>query len=574
MSDNKPQGNFMDPKTITAIVLVGAVFFGWQSYLGKKYPDYYKPKPKEAAVEAAKPVENSATGTTAATTAAPAPSTSDVLAKEPSKIPFQPAGPEQTLAYENGLFSFQLSSHGMGLKNLTSKEFLDRQQQPVRFGDVKMAPQFATRLLGQDQPIEFQLSQAGEHSFVGVAKLGETTIKKTMMIDPVSGKIETEVMIEKPGAGFKGVATRFVEHKIVVKSGTGFLSFLMPSMEHQEFVIRKEGKAERVRADSQTEDHVQTFTNATMAAIGSQFFVSAYADHSDILPNIEIIAPKEQALAEGKTEDQRELAFVSVDVQYKPVNVSDRLQLKSTVYVGGKSVTRLELADPEFSDVVNLGMFGMIGKVLLKILKWSYAMTGNWGWAIVILTLLVRALVAPFNISSYKSMKKMSNIQPLLKSLRERYKDDPAALNRESMALMKEHKVNPMGSCLPMLLQMPIFFALYQVLGQSIELYQAPFVLWIHDLSLKDPYYILPVLMGIVMYLQQKLTPTATMDPNQAKVLQWMPVIFSVFMLGLPSGLTLYIFVSTAFSVIQQRLFMRDRTKAPAFIDAKAQRVH
>lgn len=567
MSDNKPQGNFMDPKTILAIVLVGAIFFGWQSYLTKKYPDYYKPKPKEGVEATQAPAETTTKPTAESTQPAATVSSATGTAVAAAR-------PERTLRYENSILSFDVSSHGMGLKNITSKEFFDRHQKPVQFGADNVEAHFATRLLETNQVIDFEISKAGDNSFVGRAKLGETEIKKTLLIDPSTGKIETEIMIEKPAQGFKGLATRFTERKFVAKSGAGFLSFLMPSVEHQEFIVRKDGKAERIRADDPAVDHVQTFMNSTMAAIGSQYFASAYVDHSDILPNIEVIAPKEKDLPAGQPEESRPATYVSVDIQYRPATVGERLQLKSIAYVGGKSLTRLEQADPELYDVVNLGFFGSIGKILLKVLKWSYAMVGNWGWAIVILTLLVRALVAPFNIASYKSMKKMQKIQPLLQSLRERYKDDPAAMNRESMTLMREHKVNPMGSCLPMLLQMPVFFALYQVLGQSIDLYQAPWILWIHDLSLKDPYYVLPVLMGIVMYLQQKLTPMTNMDPNQAKILQWMPVIFSVFMLGLPSGLTLYIFVSTLFSVIQQKIFMRDTSKAPAILDVKAQRVH
>ena len=175
----------------------------------------------------------------------------------------------------------------------------------------------------------------------------------------------------------------------------------------------------------------------------------------------------------------------------------------------------------------------------------------------------------PINIASYKSMKKMQKIQPALKALRERYKDDPQTQQRETMALMKNEKVNPLSGCLPMFLQIPIFFALFRMLGQSIDLYQAPFIFWIHDLSVKDPFYVLPVLVGIVFFVQQKVTPT-TMDPAQAKIMQWMPIMFSFFMISLPSGLTLYTFVSTLFGILQQRFFMRDRHAVVSTKEAKA----
>jgi YidC/Oxa1 family membrane protein insertase len=158
-------------------------------------------------------------------------------------------------------------------------------------------------------------------------------------------------------------------------------------------------------------------------------------------------------------------------------------------------------------------------------------------------------------------MKAMQAIQPQIQALKEKYKDDQQKQQQEMMTLMRENKVNPVGGCLPAILQFPIFIALYQVLGNSIELYQAPFGLWITDLSLKDPYYILPVVMGITMFVQQKITPN-TMDPAQAKVLQFMPLIFTFFMISLPSGLTLYMLVGAVFSVVQQMYFMRDKRRA------------
>jgi YidC/Oxa1 family membrane protein insertase len=153
-------------------------------------------------------------------------------------------------------------------------------------------------------------------------------------------------------------------------------------------------------------------------------------------------------------------------------------------------------------------------------------------------------------------MKAMQDIQPQIQAMRERYKDDQAKQQQEMMALMKTNKVNPVGGCLPVLFQIPIFIALYTVLGNCIELYQAPFALWIHDLSLKDPFYILPVLMGVTMFIQQKITPN-TMDPAQAKIMMFLPLMFIFFMISLPSGLTLYMWVSAVFGVMQQMYFLR-----------------
>ena len=269
-------------------------------------------------------------------------------------------------------------------------------------------------------------------------------------------------------------------------------------------------------------------------------------DKSDIAP--------EARLSYKQGED-----FFQADVSYRVSSVNDKMNFAFTSYVGPKSHEILEQADPELGSIIDLGFFSVIGRVLLVILKWFNSFVGNWGVSIVLLTILVRALVLPFNLASYKSMKKMQKIQPQMKAIRERYKDDPQTMQKETMALMKTEKANPIGGCLPMLLQMPIFFALFRTLGQSIDLYQAPFMLWITDLSLKDPFYVLPVLLGITMFVQQKITPTAV-DPQQQKIMQFMPIIFSFMMVSLPSGLTLYTFVSTLFGIIQQRIFTRDRT--------------
>lgn len=196
---------------------------------------------------------------------------------------------------------------------------------------------------------------------------------------------------------------------------------------------------------------------------------------------------------------------------------------------------------------------------MLKLLRIFYGIFSNYGVAIILLTLIMRMLVFPIAHRGYKSMNKMQKVQPLLKSIREKNKKDPQKANMEIMAVMKEHGVNPIGGCLPMLLQLPIFFAFYRVLSESIVMYQAPFFGWIQDLSLKDPYYILPVSMGAIMFVQQKLTPTS-MEPMQQKVMALLPIVFSFFMMSLPSALTLYIFVSTLFGVLQQYIFMRVKT--------------
>ena len=203
---------------------------------------------------------------------------------------------------------------------------------------------------------------------------------------------------------------------------------------------------------------------------------------------------------------------------------------------------------------VDFGIWGFFAVWILKGLQFFYTFIPNYGVSIILLTLLIRLITFPLQWKSVVSMKKLQLVQPELTKIREKYKDDPARIQKESMELFRRSGANPIGGCLPLLLQMPVFFAFYKVLYSAVELVDAPFMLWIRDLSNKDPYYVLPVLMTGAMFLQQKLTPNTISDPVQKKVMLFMPLLFGFIMKDLPSGLSLYIFVSTLFGILQQLL--------------------
>lgn len=209
---------------------------------------------------------------------------------------------------------------------------------------------------------------------------------------------------------------------------------------------------------------------------------------------------------------------------------------------------------------VDFGIWGFFAVWILKGLQFFHKFIPNWGVAVILLTLVIRIITFPLQYKSYASMKKLQVIQPELTKIREKHKEDPARMQKESMELFKRSGANPLGGCLPLLLQMPVFFAFYKVLYGAVELVDAPFVLWIQDLSNKDPYFVLPVLMTLVMFLQQKITPNTITDPVQRKVMMFMPVIFGFIMKDLPSGLCLYIFVSTLFGILQQLFVFSKKT--------------
>ncbi|MGH9704890.1 MAG: membrane protein insertase YidC, partial [Candidatus Acidiferrales bacterium] len=232
--------------------------------------------------------------------------------------------------------------------------------------------------------------------------------------------------------------------------------------------------------------------------------------------------------------------------------------LSVRVYVGPKDLAQLEALQPPLEDLVQFGWTGIIAKPLFEVLKWIYRYVPNYGWAIVLLTLAINLGLFPLKMKSWRSMQRMQKVAPEVESIKQKYQKysmtDPRKkkMNEEMMAIYQREGINPMGSCLPMLLQMPIWWALYRMLGGAIELRHAPWIGWIHDLSAHDPYYILPVLMTVTMYLMQKMTPVTTVDPTQQKMMTLMPLMFGIFFFTLSSGLVLYIFTSNLVGMGQQ----------------------
>ncbi len=221
------------------------------------------------------------------------------------------------------------------------------------------------------------------------------------------------------------------------------------------------------------------------------------------------------------------------------------------VYVGPKIIDRLENVAPNLDRTVDFGFLFFISLPLFLFMDWIHSLVGNWGVAIILLTVVVKAVFFKLSATSYRSMARMRAVAPQLTRLRELYGDDRQRMSQEMMALYKKEKINPLGGCLPILVQMPVFIALYWVLFESVQLRHAPFMLWIQDLSQMDPYFILPILMGASMMLQMHLNPTPP-DPMQAKIMKLMPIIFTVFFLWFPAGLVLYWLTNNILSIAQQ----------------------
>jgi len=235
--------------------------------------------------------------------------------------------------------------------------------------------------------------------------------------------------------------------------------------------------------------------------------------------------------------------------------------LGHSLYLGPKIQSKLEVIAPGLELTVDYGFLWFIAKPLFWCLEWFHSMVGNWGWSIVLVTLMLKILFYNLSAAGYRSMANMRRVQPRLLAIRDRYKNDRTRLNKAMMDIYKEEKINPLGGCFPILIQIPVFIALYWVLLESVELRQAGFVLWIKDLSTPDPYFVLPVVMGVTMFIQQKLNP-APMDPVQEKVMLMLPFIFTVFFAFFPSGLVLYWVVNNILSIAQQWLIIRNLERA------------
>jgi YidC/Oxa1 family membrane protein insertase len=228
----------------------------------------------------------------------------------------------------------------------------------------------------------------------------------------------------------------------------------------------------------------------------------------------------------------------------------------ASLFLGPKAISVLETAHAELERSVNYGWFAPISKPMHSFLGWLYGYLGNYGFCIIVLVICIKILFFYPTQKSYESMAGMRKLQPEMNRLKEMFGDDKQKMGQEVMLLYKKHKVNPMGGCLPVVIQIPVFFALYKVLLMSIEMRQAPFIGWIMDMSVRDPYFVLPLLMGASMFVQQKLNPQPA-DPVQAKVMQFLPLVFTVMFLFFPAGLVLYWVVNNVLSIIQQRLVMK-----------------
>ncbi len=322
------------------------------------------------------------------------------------------------------------------------------------------------------------------------------------------------------------------------EGGLGFMN-VAPSFSGAA-IFTPEDRFQKISFDDMVDEPLQRDTRGGWAAMLQHYFVNAW------LPGSEQAI---QLFTRASPDGIYKVGYKTLE----PVDVGPGATgtLGARLFTGPKEQVRLrEVADGMVLSV-DYGWLTPISAPLFWVLQKINRVVGNWGWAIVLLTLLIKLVFYPLSAAGYKSMAKMRKLQPRLQTLKERFGDDRQQMNQAMMELYKTEKINPLGGCLPILVQIPVFIALYWVLLESVELRQAPFTLWIQDLSAADPYFVLPILMGISMFAQQMLNP-APLDPIQKKVMMALPVVFTVFFLFFPAGLVLYWLANNVLSIAQQ----------------------
>lgn len=299
-----------------------------------------------------------------------------------------------------------------------------------------------------------------------------------------------------------------------------------------------DGKLDEVKVKKLKDESPTYGREATWTSIQSKYF-------------LDVIVPLGDSFEQIRVERDNNKIENTLKSESFTLNGGESRQLDYFLFFGPKDIEVLKAEGHQLEKNIDFGFFEILSKPLLYVLTFFYGYLQNYGLAIILLTIIIKILFWPLTHKSYASMKSMQKLQPEMQKIRERFKSDKERLNKELMQLYKNNRVNPMGGCLPMLVQIPVFFALYKVLLGSLALRHAPFALWLTDLSAKDPYYITPILMGASMFVQQKLTPMSG-DPMQAKIMTFLPIVFTFMFLNFPSGLVIYWLVNNLLTIVQQ----------------------
>lgn len=534
------------------LILIAALSFTllmmWQAW----QEDYGQPRPQPVTQGEAAPAEAAATasGKTdipgAPAQSAQAPADAPTLTNQAKRA--------ERIRVTTDVYDIEIDTTGGDLRRVDLLKYpvsIDQPDQPFRLMDDGSEFHIAQAALlgGSDSPApnHHQIFSAEKSSYT--MQEGEQSLEVRLSWSDESGvrvdKIYTfkrdsyviDVDFEvynNSGQPWSGHIYRQLQRGEPADSGSMFIYTYTGGV-----IYSQEEKYEKIDFGDMAKEPLNRTIQGGWAAMIQHYFLSAWVPPVD-----------ESANYYSKTSGANRyiLGMVSPAASVAP---GESTTLSSRLFIGPKLQHRLEDVAEGLELTVDYGFLTVIAKPLFWMLELIHSFIGNWGWAIILLTVMIKAAFYKLSEASYKSMAQMRKLQPRLKQLKERFGDDKQKLNEAMMKMYREEKINPLGGCLPILVQIPVFIALYWMLLESVEMRQAPFMFWIEDLSTKDPYFVLPVLMGITMFIQHRLNPTP-LDPIQARVMMILPIAFTFFFMFFPSGLVLYWVVNNTLSIAQQ----------------------
>jgi len=521
----------MEKRAFLAVVLSIVVFYIFSMVMGPDKKQVAPVAPQNAAPAAAPAVQ-------------PAVPSLMTSALQPAPV----SGIQKDVRVETDLYAAVFSSRGAALKSMTLKKY--REQNSPSASLVILGNNtdpalltFSTRANGFNlsdsanytadaETVTIRGSETRQLTFTYISGQGFTVRKVySFGANSYSVKLDTQVL-NNSAAAMVGTIQQVMTYPSEARAKDNRFD-TAGSYLYADNALHSD-KAKDVASASKKYDR-----NVQWAGFADKYFLSAILAEKNSIASVDL-----KKNAAGFMES-------IVSAPQVTINAGQSVTVTHHLFVGPKDIDILKAQGNDLVQSLDLGWFTVIAKPLLYTLKFFYNYVGNYGIAIIIITIILKALFFPLTHKSYKSMKDMQKIQPKMAALKEKYKDDRDAMNKAVMELYREHKVNPMGGCLPMVVQIPVFFALYKALMFSIELRHAPFFLWVTDLADKDPYYVTPVIMGISMFVQQKMTPSQ-MDPIQQKMMLALPVVFTFMFLSFPSGLVLYWLVNNILTIGQQ----------------------
>lgn len=544
----------MDKRRLIAFCLIAVtLLFGWEYMLDALYPG----RKAVRAARASAPATVSAPG--AAT--APKSAVQDGVALAHG----------QRVAVKTDLFAVEIDSNGADLRRVelvSHRETGSPDKNLVLLQDDAQRTYVAqTGLIGEGLPTHKAVFKATQSAYQMVDGQNELSVR--LEADAVNGVKVAKTYVFKRGSyvidvkyevvngSDKPVSAsayyRFLRDDVKVEGGSfGSSTFTGPA------VYTEEGKFQKVEfsdIDKKKAKYVQQAKDGWVAML-QHYFAAVWV--ASPLQGDSICGAQACRYEVDKRSDG--LYSAGLTANLPQIAAGSRLETSVPLFLGPEETRVLKSVAPGLDLVKDYGWVTVIASPLFFLLDLFHGLLGNWGWSIILLTVLVKAVFYPLSAASYRSMAKMRQVQPRMEQLKERFGDDKAKLQQAMMELYRTEKINPLGGCLPILVQIPVFIALYWALLSSVELRQAPWLGWITDLSVKDPFYVLPILMAISMYVQSSMSPPPA-DPLQAKIMKAMPLVFSIMFLTFPAGLVLYWVVNNTLSILQQWMINRSMEK-------------